>query len=113
MTAASFRKIALSMAGAVEGSHMGHSDFRVNGKIFATLGYPDGEHGVVMLTPEEQSKMMRANPRVFSPAAGAWGRGGSTLVRLEAASAGVVRKAMSTAWQNRQSPAKPTKRSRA
>jgi hypothetical protein len=101
MKADQFRSIALSMAGASERAHMGHPDFRVGGKIFATLGYPDEHFGVVMLAPEEQEKLLRTHPSVFTPAKGAWGRRGSTQVRLDAVAAPVLRKAIATAWRRR------------
>ncbi len=96
-----FRGIALSMADASESAHMGHPDFRVGGKIFATLGYPDERFGVVMLAPEEQAKLLRAHPEIFTPAKGAWGRRGSTHVRLDAVSASTLRTAMAAAWRRR------------
>ena len=80
---------------------MGHPDFRVGGRIFATLGYPDDHSGVVMLSPEEQEKFVRADPAVFAPVKGAWGRRGSTHVRLEAVSSAVLRKAIAAAWRKR------------
>lgn len=101
MTAAKFRSIALSLDEASEGAHMGHPDFRVGGKIFATLGYPDADSGVVMLTAEEQEKFVRAQPKAFSPAAGAWGRRGSTVVRLDALDAATLRRVITLAWQTR------------
>jgi hypothetical protein len=93
-----FRRIALGMNGAVEGSHMAHPDFRANGKIFATL-YPDNKSGMVKLTPEQQEEFMRANPGIFSPASGAWGRQGYTTVNLAAADEYTVGEAMTLAWQ--------------
>ena len=107
MTAAKFRSIALSMDEATEGAHMGHPDFRVGGKIFATLGYPDADSGVVMLTAEEQEKFMTTHPDAFSPAAGAWGRRGSTVVRLDALDAATLRRAMTLAWQARAPKRRP------
>jgi hypothetical protein len=98
VTARQFRKIALGMTGVAEGAHMGHPDFRVNGKIFATL-YPDGHNGMVKLTPEQQSDFVNAHP-AFQPASGAWGRQGCTTVILEAADADSVGEAMTLAWQN-------------
>ncbi len=89
------------MAEASESAHMGHPDFRVGGKIFATLGYPDESFGVVMLAPEEQAKLLRAHPHIFTPAKGAWGRGGSTCVRLDAVGAATLRMAMTAAWRRR------------
>ena len=84
-TPAAFRRLALALAGAGEGAHMGHADFRANGRIFATLGSPDEAHAMVQLPPEEQAMRVEAEPEVFRPAAGAWGRNGSTLVMLAAA----------------------------
>jgi len=77
---------------------MGHPDFRVRGKIFATLGYPDQDWGMVKLTPEQQQVFVQANPDVFVLARGAWGLRGSTLVRLRAADTDTVREAMRAAW---------------
>ena len=71
MTADDFRKIALSLPEAIESAHMNHPDFRVRGKIFATLGYPDENWAVVKLTPEEQKSFVRADPDVFQPVKGA------------------------------------------
>jgi hypothetical protein len=101
MTAQRFRRIALSLPGAREGAHMRHADFRVGGKVFATLGYPDKQWGMVKLVPEEQRALVTAQPRVFSPAAGAWGRRGSTLVRLKAADQAIVEEALRSAWRGR------------
>ena len=84
-TADVFRRLALALPGASEGGHFGHADFRANGRIFATLGSPDTEHGMVKLPAEEQAMRVEAAPTIFRPAAGAWGRDGSTLVRLDAA----------------------------
>jgi hypothetical protein len=99
-----FRRIALAMPEAVESAHMDHPDFRVGGKVFATLSR-DGQKGVVMLTPEQQEALVASAPSVFSPAAGAWGRRGCTEVLLKNARAPVVKKAMTAAWQNK-APAK-------
>ena len=101
MTPAEFRTMALSFEGAVEGSHMGKADFRVGGKIFATLGYPTAEHGVVMLTPQDQDLLMRDHPATFTPAAGKWGASGSTNVLLRGASKKAVREALDAAWRKR------------
>jgi hypothetical protein len=100
LAANDFRRIALGMRDAVEAAHMGHPDFRVGGRIFATLQAND-EWGVVMLTPEQQAQFVRNFPDVFVPAAGAWGRQGSTTVRLSAADEEVVGEALTLAWQNR------------
>jgi hypothetical protein len=99
MTARDFRRIALRMKGAVESAHMGHPDFRANGKIFATLR-TDNSAGMVKLTPDQQQEMIRNNPEMFSPESGAWGRSGSTRVHLEVADEETVGNAMTLAWQN-------------
>lgn len=101
MTADEFRRIALSFPEAVEGSHMGHADFRVGGKIFATLGYPNDRFGVVMLSPQDQDLIMRDHPTTFAPAAGKWGASGSTTVTLRSASEGAVATALEAAWRKR------------
>ncbi len=100
MGPASFRKIALSLPEAVEGSHMGHADFRVGGKIFATMGWPDEEWGMVKLTREEQELRVGADPAVFSPVPGNWGLKGSTRMKLAAADEATVRSALTAAWRN-------------
>ena len=94
-----FRRIALMMKGAIEGTHMGHPDFRANGRIFATL-YPDGESGMVKLTPDQQQEFMRAETATFVPASGAWGRQGCTTVRLDSVDEDTLGEAMTFAWQN-------------
>jgi hypothetical protein len=101
MTAAEFRRIALSMPEAMERVHMEHPDFRVGGKIFATLGYPDKDHGMVNLPPEEQTRLVQSAPATFAPAKGAWGLRGSTCVRLQAVDAATLRRAMEIAWRKR------------
>jgi hypothetical protein len=101
MTAAEFRRIALSMPQASESAHMDHPDFRVGGKIFATLGYPDKDHGMVILPPEEQSRLVRTHPKIFTPAKGAWGKRGSTSVRLEAVDEATLRSVIEIAWRKR------------
>jgi hypothetical protein len=101
MTAADFRRIALSLPEAEESAHMRHPDFRVGGKIFATLGYPDEDHGMVILPPEEQARLVRSHPKVFAPAKGAWGKRGSTTVRLEAVDKTTLNRAMEIAWRKR------------
>ena len=97
MTADDFRRLALEIAGAVEQSHMDHPDFRLNGKIFASLGAPSDEWGMVKLTPEGQDKFLKRAPRMFQPASGAWGRQGCTSVHLESASIAIVRQALAAA----------------
>jgi hypothetical protein len=101
MTAAQFRKIALSLREAEERSHMGHPDFRVAGKIFATLGSPDNGWGMVKLTPEQQRVYVQSHPKVFKPAQGAWGLQGSTLVHLKDADVEIIGEAMRAAWHGR------------
>jgi hypothetical protein len=99
MRARDFRRIVLGMEGALEGAHMGHADFRAHGRIFATLN-ADETHGVVMLTPEQQQNLLADLPAMFSPCAGAWGRGGATNVHLDAADEDTVGEAVTLAWQN-------------
>jgi hypothetical protein len=98
MTAAAFRGIALAMNDAIEGAHMGHPDFRVNGRIFASL-HADGQWGMVKLTPEEQDAFVSEHPKTFKPENGAWGRQGCTAVRLDAADEDAVGEAMTLAWR--------------
>jgi hypothetical protein len=110
MTAKDFRRIALGMQGAVEGAHMAHPDFRANGRIFATI-HPDGTQGMVKLTPDQQREFMTAHPTMFVPAAGAWGRGGCTMVQFPSADRDTVGEAMTLAWQGTMTAAKhPAKR---
>ena len=101
MNAAEFRRIALGMPEAEESAHMSHPDFRVGGKIFATLGYPDKDHGMVILPPEEQEKLVRTYPKVFVPAKGAWGKRGSTAVSLSAVDKTTLKRAIEIAWRKR------------
>ena len=91
--------MALRLPEATESGHMGHPDFRVCGKIFATLG-PGEEWGMVKLTPAQQAELVRAHPAAFEPAAGAWGRRGATTVRLRRAQEEPVRRALLDAWRN-------------
>ena len=100
MTAIEFRKLALSFPDTEEGAHHGHPDFRVGGKIFATLGHPDGTRGMVQLTPEQQAEFMHDLPQVFSPAAGKWGQNGSTIVNLPKATRAMLKTAVEGAWKN-------------
>lgn len=97
-----FRELALELPEAVESSHMGHPDFRVGGKIFASLA-GEGERepwGMVKLTPEQQAPLLASEPDAFDPASGAWGRGGATIVRLKKARVATVRRALAVAWRN-------------
>jgi hypothetical protein len=101
MTAAEFRRIALSLPEAIEASHMGHADFRVGGKIFATLGYPSDRFGVVVLTPQDQELLVRDYPKTFAPASGSWGAAGSTTIVLRGANKRAVAIALESAWRKR------------
>ncbi len=100
MTANQFRRIALSLPETTESAHMNHRDFRVSNKIFATLGYPDEEWGMVKLTPEQQQSFIGAEPKVFDPCSGVWGQRGATNVRLAPAKRDVIRQALINAWSN-------------
>ncbi len=100
MTAGDFRRLALSFPEATEGAHMDHPDFRVGGKIFATLGYPDMGVGMVKLFPDQQADFVRAEPKVFAPVKGGWGRRGATHVRLKVAKKASVQRALAAAWRN-------------
>ena len=99
MNADDFRRIALKMEGTVEGAHIGHPDFRGNGRIFATIS-PDGKSGMVKLTPDQQQGYLDEYSGVFTPASGAWGQAGATMVLLRSADKAVVRGAVQLAWQN-------------
>ena len=100
MKANDFRRIALGMKGAVESAHMGHPDFRVDNRIFATL-HADNKWGMVILTPEQQQQFMADAPDVFVPESGAWGRQGCTAVKLDAVEEELLGEAMTLAWRNR------------
>ncbi len=100
MTPDDFRRLALQLPEAVEQEHGEHPDFRVRGKVFATLGWPDVEWGVVKLTPEEQELRTLGEPAVFEPVPGAWGRRGYTKVQLSKASEADLQSALRVAWRN-------------
>ncbi len=100
MRANDFRAIALSFPEAVEAAHVNHPDFRVGGKIFATLGYPDENWGVVKLTPDQQGDFIARDPEMFEAVKGAWGRRGNAQVYLPAAKIAIVRRALELAWRN-------------
>jgi hypothetical protein len=100
MTPNEFRELALSFPEVIESAHMHHPDFRVGGKIFATLGYPDEDSAMVKLSPEGQNEFVRTNPGVFTRVKGAWGRQGATNIYLPAAAKNIVREALTAAWQN-------------
>jgi len=101
VTANQFRSLALSLPDVLESEHMGHPDFRVGGKIFATLASPGAGWAMVALTPEEQAAFVGAQPETFVPAKGGWGRKGSTNVRLAMAHAESVNDALVCAWRRR------------
>lgn len=101
MTPEDFRRIALSFEGAEEGSHMGATDFRVGGRIFATLAQAAHGYGNLMLTPEQQAAFIAEAPDLFPPVKGGWGRMGATHIRLAEASEDVLTGALHTAWKNR------------
>lgn len=100
MSSKRFRRTALNLPGVIEGSHQGHTDFRVNGRIFATLGYPDENWGMVKLSPEQQSMLVEAEPEIFRPVPGGWGKRGSTNVRLAVADQATLQSALTLAWTN-------------
>ncbi len=100
MSASRFRRVALALPEAVEGAHQGHADFRVGKRIFATLGYPDKAWGMVKLTADQQSMLVGAEPDVFRPVPGGWGKRGSTLMRLAAADLATLQSALTMAWTN-------------
>jgi hypothetical protein len=111
MTVADFRRIALSMKGAEESSHMSSPDFRVGGRIFATLAAQDKGYGNLMLTPAQQAEFMAELPEVFLPVPGGWGRMGVTHVRLATANADVLTGALHTAWKLRLEKNEKTRKS--
>jgi hypothetical protein len=100
VTAATFRRLALSLPEASEAAHMGHPDFRVRNKIFASLGVPDKDWGTVKLAPEQQEVLLAAEPAAFKAAAGAWGRRGWTQVRLASVDVATLESALAMAWRN-------------
>jgi hypothetical protein len=122
MNAADFRRIALSLDGAVEGSHMGSPDFRVGGRIFATLASQKQGFGNLMLTPEQQAEFIEAQPEIFLAVPGGWARMGATHIRLDKAAEDVLAGALRAAWglrvgknaqtgrKRRSSPARAVKR---
>ncbi len=112
MTPDDFRRIALRLEGAEEGSHMGSPDFRVGGRIFATLAAQAHGYGNLMLTPEQQAAFVAEAPEIFIPIAGGWGRNGATHLKLSAANEDLAYGALQTAWKlrvekNRKSGRKP------
>jgi hypothetical protein len=101
MTAAEFRSIALSFEGAEEGSHFGAADFRVGGRIFATLASVSQGYGNLMLTPEHQAAFVSEQPELFLAVPGGWGKSGATHIRLAEANHDVLKGALHTAWKLR------------
>jgi hypothetical protein len=100
MSKARFRKTALSLPGVVEGAHHGHADFRVGKRVFATLGYPDDTWGTVKLAPDQQTLLIDSEPEMFRPVPGAWGRSGSTNVKLSKIDHVTLQSALEMAWRN-------------
>lgn len=114
MTAADFRRIALSLEGAEEGSHMGAIDFRVGGRIFATLAAVKQGYGNIMITPDQQAAFVADAPGVFVPIPGGWGKNGATHIKLAAVAEDVLADALRTAWKlrvekNQKTKSKPRK----
>src|SRR5262249_58542544 len=99
-TTADFRRLALALPQSEQRRHMNHPDFSVAGKIFATLGYPNKQHGMVKLTPAQQDEFVAAHPSAFSPVTGAWGRKGCTSVLLAKARKRALKSAIVAAWRN-------------
>jgi hypothetical protein len=112
MTPAAFAKLALSFDGATEGAHGGHPDFRAGGKVFASLGYPGKDWGMVKLMPEQQQMLVAAEPGMFVPVKGTWGLRGATSVRLAEVDARTMLSALAMAWRN-VTTSKPKKARRA
>jgi hypothetical protein len=100
MTQKEFRRLALSLPLAIEAKHQDHPDFRVGGKIFATMGYPDKAWGMVKLTPMLQQSLVRSEPEVFVPVKGTWGLRGATSVLLRRARKAILYAALTNAWRN-------------
>ena len=100
MSASRFRRIALTLSDAVESAHHGKADFRVGKRIFATLGHPDENFGTVKLTAEQQQVLVEAEPDIFRPVPGGWGKQGYTNVLLAKADAATLKSALVMAWQN-------------
>ena len=110
MTSARFRRIALALPDVIEGAHQGKTDFRAGKRIFATLGYPDTNWGMVKLTPEQQTVLVEAEPDIFRPVPGGWGKQGNTNVRLAGIDQVTLRSALTLAWRNIEPKAKGTSR---
>jgi hypothetical protein len=102
MTPDQFRRLIMLLPGAEEHEHHRHPDFRIGGKIFATMGYPDQKHAMVKLTPEQQAEFIHDHPEVFSPCAGKWGEQGSTSIDLKKAKKANIQRSLEAARQNAQ-----------
>jgi hypothetical protein len=100
VTPEDFRRVALGLPDTIESQHMDHPDFRVKGKIFATLNSPRPGWGMVKLPPEEQERLVEGDPEVFVPAKGAWGKQGCTHILLEAVGKAALRSAIVAAWRH-------------
>ena len=100
MTPDGFRRIVLGLTGVVEGAHQGHADFRVDGRILASLGYPDKAWGMLVLSPDQQRSLVRTQPDAFVPVKGKWGEQGCTSVRLAVVDEEMLGEALTLAWQN-------------
>ncbi|HEY2432380.1 MAG TPA: MmcQ/YjbR family DNA-binding protein [Vicinamibacterales bacterium] len=100
MTPAGFRRIALALKDVEEHAHHHHPDFRVAGRVFATLGYPDRAWGMVKLTPDQQRAFSRDYPEAFAPVKGAWGERGATSTRLKSLDEEMLGEALTLAWRN-------------
>lgn len=112
MTAAGFRRIALALTDAIEHAHHGHPDFRVGGRVFASLGYPDATRGMIVLTPDQQRAFVREHPDAFTPVKGKWGENGCTSVSLAAVDEDALGEALTLARQHAvaKGPARSTAR---
>jgi len=104
MTPTTFRKLALSLPEAYESAHVGHPDFRVRKRIFATLAYPSAAWGMVKLSPAQQEMFVRSHPAVFTPVKGGWGLRGATNVKLRTATVAILRPVLAAAWKNAAPP---------
>jgi hypothetical protein len=100
MSVSSFRKAALALSDAIESAHHSKADFRVGKRIFATLGHPDENWGTLKLTVEQQAMLVDAEPEIFRPVPGGWGRQGYTNIRLAKADATTLKSALAMAWGN-------------
>lgn len=97
-----FRRLALQLPGVVEAAHMGHPDFRLNDRIFATLSAQEKGYGTLKLTPKQQQSFLADQPHAFSPVPGGWGRMGMTFLHLHQADESLIAGALTTAFHNLQ-----------